>query len=541
MTAAAGGSRRPWRTLGGGFLGLLLAIAIAAYLRERVEEAPRVPYELGEYVDVTPGDLGTERLFDDPATLKLTIRARRPGRVRFLVAGDGGLNDDPGKRALARSMQQLCERAACDFVLFTGDNVYQEGIDTFGASERALADSVSGFDLHRTFLDSLAGPAAESLAARVRAAAGRVSRACGGAAGSAREGEISSGEPEAAGDSGAGGARSGSGAHEVTTPGVGEPGEAAEAFQRHFEPKFERTFGWLAERRIPAFLVLGNHDLRSAFGAECEIGYSQAPGTAWRMPFYFYQVEVVDPAGGPPLAALFALESAPRHADPEGENHTRIGPRQREWLRSALAGSDARWNLAASHDPLWSVGPHVFTEYLSFHRDLPAVAREAGARLDLLLAGHNHWLESARVELNGGPALQIVSGSLSKAALPQMLLRGYPFLNALTWNGAWRRGLTEALATDPRAFLAADDSVLRRGFALVELTADTAHVQFYGVDGPFYGETFAREASAIRSARPMGIEASAPASNQAKGARTLPGGSAAGEQESGVRTSRKWE
>ena len=516
MTASAGGSRRPWPTFVGGFLGLLLVIGIVAYLRERFEEAPRVPYELGEYVAVTPRDLGTERLFDDPATLKMTLRARRPGHVRFVVAGDGGLDDDPGKRALARSMQQLCDRPACDCVLFTGDNVYQEGIDTFGSSERALADSVPGFDLHSAFLDSLADPAAESLGMRVRAAAGRVAHACGGAASSAREGEITEVAPA-------------------------ERGQAAEAFQRHFEPKFERTFAWLAERHIPAFLVLGNHDLRSAFGAECEIGYSLAPRTAWRMPFYFYQVEVLDPASGAPLAALFALESAPPHADPAGENHSRIGPRQREWLRSALGDSRARWTLAASHDPLWSVGPHVLTEYLSFHRDLPAILREAGASLDLLLAGHNHWLESARVELDGRPALQVVSGALSKAALPQMLLRGYPFFNALAWDGAWRRELAGALATDPDAFLEADHSVLRRGFALVDLSADSAHVEFFGVDGPFYGETLAREASASRSARPTGIESSSSAANQANGAGIRFGGLAVGEQASGVSTSRKWE
>jgi 3',5'-cyclic AMP phosphodiesterase CpdA len=537
-TTEAGGTGRPWRTIVWAFLALLLAYGIGSYIRESVEEAPRVAYELGEYVAVTPADLGTQDLFDDPAALKITLRARRPDHVRFIVAGDGGLADDPGKRALARSMRQLCARPACDFILLTGDNVYQEGIDTFGTLEQALADSVRGFDLHSAFLDSLTGPPAELLAARVRAAAGRVARACGGSVASAREGEIAevaangpeiaAAKPEEAADS--------------ARPGPAERAQAAEAFRKHFEPKFERTFGWLAEEQIPVFLVLGNHDLRSPFGAECEIGYSLASRTAWHMPFYFYQVEVQDPATGKPFASLFALESAPPHADPAGENHSRIGPRQAEWLRSALRSSHARWTLAASHDPLWSAGPHVLTENLSFHRDLPAIAREAGARLDVLLAGHNHWVESARVELDGRPALQIVSGALSKVALPDMLLlRGYPFFNTLIWNAEWRRELVEALATDPEAFLKADQSVLRRGFALVDLSADSAHVEFFGVDGSFYGETLTRAASASLSARPIGIEASRSFANHANGAATRAGGLASGEQASGVSTRRKWE
>jgi 3',5'-cyclic AMP phosphodiesterase CpdA len=328
----------------------------------------------------------------------------------------------------------------------------------------------------------------------------------------------------------------------VEQEGGDEAGDAAgQAFRRHFEPKFERTFGWLAEARIPAYVILGNHDLRSPFGAECEIGYSLAPGTAWRMPFYFYQVEVQDPSGGPPLADLFALHSAPRHAAQGGENYVRIGPRQGAWLRAALAASRARWKLEASHHPIWSAGRHAFTEYLSFHEDLPAAAREADTRLDLLLAGHNHWLESVRVALNGGPALQVVSGSLSKVALAPMLIRGYPLFNALTWNGAWRKGLEDTLRTDPGTFLAADRSALTRGFALVDLAGETARVQFYGVNGLIYGETFTRAASASRSALPMGTESSPARSNHPKGSGTGAAGLAATEQRSGVSTSRKWE
>jgi hypothetical protein len=456
------GVAKTWAGLPVLILFVLVALVGIAIVRERYEEIPRVPYELAEYAGVGVEDLGTARLFTNATELEVSIPARRPGRVRFLVAGDGGQDEDPGKRALERRMRELCLRGGCDFVLLTGDNVYPDGIDAFGAS--ALADSIPGFDLQAEFLSGASDAFDRALAARVRAAAGRVASACGAAAGPNRLGARDEGLDSS----------------------------AAEAYRRHFEPKFERTFGWAEEAGIPVFVVLGNHDWRSPFGAECEIGYSLAPGSSWTLPFYFYQVEVTDPAAGGPLATLFVLYSAPPHASPAGENYTRIGLRQQAWLRSALSSSRGRWKLSASHHPVWSAGGHTLTEYFSFHADLLAVLAETGARLDLLLAGHNHWLESVRVSLLGAPALQVVSGSLSKVGFARMLARGYPFFNLIALDPAWRTGMVEELGTDPRAFLAADRSVLTRGFALVELGDREATVRFFGVGGELFSETFRR-------------------------------------------------
>lgn len=443
----------------------LAALGIA-FVLECYEEVPRVPYELAEYAGVSVRDLGTSGLFDEPATLKISFPARRSGRVRFLVAGDGGQDEDPGKRALARVMRELCRRSPCDFVLFTGDNVYYNGIDTFSAS--ALADSIAGLELRERFLSGLSPTAAAAVGARVRAAAGRVAAACGG---------------------------------------LRADSAAARAYERHFAPKFERTFGWLAEDGIPAFVVLGNHDWRSLFGPECEIGYSLSGRSAWRMPFYFYQVEVTDPAGGRPLADMFVLYSAPPHAATEGDNYARIGPRQAEWLTSALAASSARWKLAASHHPVWSAGAHTLLEYRSFHRDLLTAVARAGIGLDLLLAGHNHWLESAVVELRGRPALQVVSGSLSKVSLLRMFARGYPLFNAVALSPAWRTRLARDLHTDPDAFLREGRSVLTRGFALVELEGERATVRFFqGGGGELYHEVLRRRGA--RDGRPTPTEAS---------------------------------
>jgi hypothetical protein len=448
-----------------------LAVLGGTLVLQRIEETPRIPYELAEYAGIGAGDLGTEALFDDPAALEVRVRAAHPGRVRFAVFGDAGTDEDPGKRALSRVMRDACRRGGCDFVVFTGDNVYSNGVDTFGSVADRL---VRGIDLRGSFLEGVPAPGAAALAARVRGAAGLVARACGGA----------------------------------TDPPPGAGGDAAallraagEARGRHLEPKFDRTFDWLAEEGIPAFGVLGNHDWRSPFGSECEIGWSLRADTAWRIPNYWYAVRV----DGPPQVRLLFLYSAPPHGRLGGENLARIGARQRAWLDATLAGIAGRsapaaesdpgpaaggrtpWIVALSHHPYISAGGHTLREYGSFHADLAEAFGGAGLAPELLLAGHNHWLEAVPVELAGAPALQIVSGAFSKAAFYLMLPRGYPFVNLLALDPAWRDAVS-ALGMAPAGVIDSSRSALTRGFAVVELERNVGAVRFYGIDGEIFRE-----------------------------------------------------
>jgi hypothetical protein len=451
-----------------------LAVLGGTLVVQRIEETPRIPYELAEYAGIGAGDLGTEALFDDPGALEVRVRAARPGRVRFAVFGDAGTDEDPGKRALSRVMRDVCRRGGCDFVVFTGDNVYTNGVDTFGA----LADSlVRGIDLRGSFLEGVPAPGAAALAARVRGAAGLVARACAGAA-----------DPAPAGGDAA-----------VLLRAAGE------ARGRHLEPKFDRTFRWLAEEGIPAFGVLGNHDWRSPFGSECQIGWSLRADTAWRIPNYWYAVRVE----GPPQVRLLFLYSAPPHGRLGGENLARIGARQRVWLDATLAGITARsapaaegdpgpgaggrtpWIVALSHHPYISAGGHTLREYGSFHADLAEAFGGAGLAPDLLLAGHNHWLEAVPVVVAGAPALQIVSGAFSKAAFYLMLPRGYPFVNLLALDPAWRDAVS-VLGMTPAGVIDSSRSALTRGFAVVELERDRGTVRFYGIDGEIFRERVRR-------------------------------------------------
>lgn len=49
--------------------------------------------------------------------------------VRFIVWGDTGTGDD-AQRKVARSALRVCEARGCDFVLQTGDNVYDSGVES---------------------------------------------------------------------------------------------------------------------------------------------------------------------------------------------------------------------------------------------------------------------------------------------------------------------------------------------------------------------------------------------------------------------------
>jgi hypothetical protein len=462
------------------FLGL--AALGGALIVERIEETPRIPYELAEYAGVSAEDLGTADLFDDPAALEVRIRARNPGRVRFLVFGDAGTDEDAGKRALSRRMQEVCRRGGCDFVVFTGDNVYTNGVDTFSSVAERLLPRI---DVHGSFLEGVPAQAAVALAARVRETAGLVARACGGAA------------PE--------------------PPDAAVQRAAAEAGDRHLGPKFDRTLGWLVEGGIPAFGVLGNHDWRSAFGSECEIGWSLRSDTAWRIPFYWYALNVE----GPFAVRLLFLYSAPPHARIGGENLARIGPRQRAWLDGVLAevseGAATPWVLALSHHPYVSAGGHTLREYGSFDSDLVEAFGSAGLAPDLLLAGHNHWLEAVPVEVAGAPSLQVVSGAFSKAAFNRLLPRGYPLVNLLALDPAWRDAVS-ALGMSPGDIIDSSRSALTRGFALVELERDRGVVRFYGIEGEIFREYFGRAPRPASRAR--GEAADPGARRRAGGAET---------------------
>ncbi|HEX3694983.1 MAG TPA: metallophosphoesterase [Polyangia bacterium] len=120
------------------------------------------------------------------------------------------------------------------------------------------------------------------------------------------------------------------------------------------------------------FPSLGNHDWQSD-GAQPYLDYFTLPGNE-----RYYDVVWGD-------VHLFALDSDPR--EPDGID---AGSIQAIWLRRALAGSTARWNVVYMHHPPYSSGPHGSSQTARWpYKDWGA---------SLVLAGHDHIYERLTVD-----------------------------------------------------------------------------------------------------------------------------------------------
>lgn len=68
--------------------------------------------------------------------------------VRFIAMGDGG-EGNPTQYAVADAVQQVCAAHGCDFVLYLGDNIYQDGVDGVDDAQfkTKFEDPYAGLDL----------------------------------------------------------------------------------------------------------------------------------------------------------------------------------------------------------------------------------------------------------------------------------------------------------------------------------------------------------------------------------------------------------
>jgi hypothetical protein len=128
----------------------------------------------------------------------------------------------------------------------------------------------------------------------------------------------------------------------------------------YFQEAWRDPYGWVKEEGVEIAASLGNHDIEGG-DAEEVMGLLDIPG-----PWYRERVGDVE---------LFVL------------NGNRVGdPRQTQWLREALQGSDAGWQIAVFHQPAFSCSKHGST---------PGVVREwvplfEKHGVDLVLNGHDH-------------------------------------------------------------------------------------------------------------------------------------------------------
>ncbi len=130
------------------------------------------------------------------------------------------------------------------------------------------------------------------------------------------------------------------------------------------------------------FPALGNHDWETAKAA-AHFAYFELPGNER---YYAVRRGALE---------LFILDS--EEPEPDGISSDSV---QAEWLRTALAGSTARYKLVLLHHPPFSSGPHHSAPTLQWP------FREWGATA--VLAGHDHDYE--RIDRAGMPYIVIGAG-----------------------------------------------------------------------------------------------------------------------------------
>lgn len=139
-----------------------------------------------------------------------------------------------------------------------------------------------------------------------------------------------------------------------------------------FDPKYKGAYTQdppLTTNRF--FPTLGNHDWKTP-GAEPYLNYFDLPGNE-----RYYQVRLGD-------VEVFAVDSD-QH-EPDGNTATST---QAQWLKSALAASDALYKVVTLHHPPYSSGPHGDNPALQWPFDAWGAT--------VVLGGHDHHYERLTV------------------------------------------------------------------------------------------------------------------------------------------------
>lgn len=83
----------------------------------------------GDPIAATPPSPGVEKTSQPAPLLQAPTAGAREPTVRFIAMGDGGVGNDP-QYQVARAVQTVCAERGCDFVLYLGDNFYNDGVNS---------------------------------------------------------------------------------------------------------------------------------------------------------------------------------------------------------------------------------------------------------------------------------------------------------------------------------------------------------------------------------------------------------------------------
>lgn len=201
-----------------------------------------------------------------------------------------------------------------------------------------------------------------------------------------------------------------------------------------FKTKFEQPNAGID---VPWLMVQGNHDNSSFLipgdggdltRGDHEVAYHQY-SAKWYMPARYYSATIRTPMTTP-LAQFIVLDENPvtsyvPQLNPYWWPRGPFMTAQREWLRSQLATSNARWKFVLAHHPYKNNGKHgeagsydgiTFLDPASGRYFKELIEQDVLGKADYLLAGHDHSLQ----HLELGPEMKgtgmIVSGAAGKVS-----------------------------------------------------------------------------------------------------------------------------
>lgn len=159
----------------------------------------------------------------------------------------------------------------------------------------------------------------------------------------------------------------------------------------HWQKSFEEVYRDPA-LQVPWYCILGNHDYHS--NCDAQLAYSKIH-PRWKMPArYYVESQSIDAAT---TVDFFYIDTTPmiKSYYKNGKETTRANvvtqdvPKQLDWLKTALAASQAQWKIVIGHHPIYSGGGHGDTEEL-IENILPLLQQY---KVQAYFNGHDHDLQ----------------------------------------------------------------------------------------------------------------------------------------------------
>nr|XP_020647239.1 tartrate-resistant acid phosphatase type 5 [Pogona vitticeps]XP_020647241.1 tartrate-resistant acid phosphatase type 5 [Pogona vitticeps]XP_020647242.1 tartrate-resistant acid phosphatase type 5 [Pogona vitticeps] len=166
-----------------------------------------------------------------------------------------------------------------------------------------------------------------------------------------------------------------------------------DVYDKRFQETFESVFQAPSLRKVPWYVVAGNHDHSGNVSAQ--IAYTKI-SKRWHFPKNYYRLRFKVPGSNATVAILMidTVTICGNSDDFQSEQPLRpqnvdLARSQLSWLRKQMANSQDDYLLVAGHYPVWSVGKHGPTACLVKQLQPLLLKYKATA----YLCGHDHNLQ----------------------------------------------------------------------------------------------------------------------------------------------------